>query len=70
MIVELDGYDYHRDQEAFEDDRDRDAENLAHGLVTVRMTETRLTKTADREADRLHRILRDAEALRRGQFGQ
>ena len=62
VIVELDGYDYHRDQEAFEDDRDRDAENLAHGLVTVRMTETRLTKTADHEADRLLRILRQALA--------
>ncbi len=70
VIVELDGYDYHKDQDAFEDDRDRDAEHLAHGLITVRMTAKRLDQTADYEADRLHRILRRAQAMGLGRFGQ
>ena len=30
LIVELDGWDYHKDHDAFEDDRERDAENLKH----------------------------------------
>jgi hypothetical protein len=68
VIVELDGFDYHKDHDAFEDDRDRDAENLANGLSTVRMTEKRLTEAADYEATRLDRILR--RALRLRQLGQ
>ncbi len=70
VIVELDGYDYHKDQDAFEDDRDRDAEHLAQGLITVRMTGKRLKETADYEADRLHRILRRAQAMGLGSSGQ
>jgi hypothetical protein len=41
----------------FEDDRERDAENLRHGLPTVRITKRRLSETPDREARRLHEIL-------------
>jgi hypothetical protein len=58
LIVEVDGFGYHRSREAFEEDRERDAEHLARGLSTLRMTEIRLRQTADREADRLWTILR------------
>ncbi len=57
LIVELDGWDYHKDREAFESDRERDAENLRHGLKTLRITKQRMTQTPDREAARLREIL-------------
>ncbi len=57
VIVELDGWDFHRDRYAFEDDRERDADTLAVGLVTVRITWERLTHRPDREASRLGAIL-------------
>jgi hypothetical protein len=65
LIVEVDGWGYHRDRQAFEDDRDRDADHLAQGLSTLRLTEMRLTTKADREATRLKEIL----ALRRRRRG-
>jgi hypothetical protein len=43
--------------EAFEADRERDTDNLDHGLSTVRITKKRLTNTPDDEAARLKRIL-------------
>jgi hypothetical protein len=58
LIVELDGWDFHRDRDAFEDDRDRDASALAAtGVPTLRVTWERMTARADREARRLHQIL-------------
>ena len=59
LIVELDGWDYHKDRDAFEDDRERDAENLRHRLNTLRITKQRMTQTPDREAERLQEILQD-----------
>jgi hypothetical protein len=38
-------------------DRDRDADTVAAGLATVRITWTRLTKTSRKEAERLKTIL-------------
>jgi hypothetical protein len=61
LIVELDGWDFHKDREAFEEDRERDAENLRHGTPTIRITEQRLTHDPDREAQRLHEILKRLE---------
>ena len=58
VIVELDGWDFHSDRAAFESDRDRDAELLAAGYVTVRITWERLKSQPAREAERLRRILR------------
>jgi very-short-patch-repair endonuclease len=55
VIVELDGWRYHRD--AFESDRERDAATLAAGYVTVRITWRRLTQEPEREAARLLAIL-------------
>jgi hypothetical protein len=57
LIVELDGWDTHRDHEAFEDDRDRDADHLDHGFTTIRITKQRLMTQPDYEAARLHRII-------------
>jgi hypothetical protein len=57
VIVECDGREYHKNQDAFEDDRERDTENLKHGLITVRLTKKRLTHAPDYEAARLREIL-------------
>lgn len=57
LVVELDGWAFHRDRAAFESDRERDAELLAAGYVTVRITWDRLHRDPRREADRLRRIL-------------
>jgi hypothetical protein len=57
LIVEVDGYDVHSGRVSFEDDRDRDASMLVHGLPTVRVTEERIDNLPHREAERLHRIL-------------
>jgi hypothetical protein len=70
VIVECDGWDFHKDKQAFEDDRERDADHLDHGLVTVRLTRERFTRQPDDEAGRLKRILRQrgwrAEGDQRG----
>jgi hypothetical protein len=57
VIVECDGREYHKNQDAFEDDRERDTENLKHGLITVRLTKKRLINHPDYEAERLRDIL-------------
>jgi hypothetical protein len=58
VVVELDSWDFHKDREAFESDRDRDADRLAAGFVTIRITWERIKYRSAREAARLHRILR------------
>ncbi|MGH2892158.1 MAG: hypothetical protein ACRDPM_02655, partial [Solirubrobacteraceae bacterium] len=60
VIVELDGWEFHKHKEAFEEDRERDTDHLDHGLSTVRITKHRFTHTPDHEAARLIRILRRA----------
>jgi hypothetical protein len=57
LIVECDGWEFHRQRSAFDDDRERDAEHLRHGIPTVRITKARLDDTPDREAKRLQEIL-------------
>lgn len=57
LVVELDGWEFHADRAAFVSDRERDAELLACGYVTVRITWDRLHETPEREAARLKRIL-------------
>lgn len=63
VIVELDSWEFHQSKIAFEDDRERDANTLASGFVTVRPTYERLYERAAKEAARLHTILE----LRRAQ---
>jgi hypothetical protein len=62
VIVELDSWAFHKDKIAFETDRERDADALAHGFVTVRMTWERIEQRPQREAHRLRRILARAHA--------
>ncbi|MGZ6725550.1 MAG: DUF559 domain-containing protein [Solirubrobacteraceae bacterium] len=69
LIVELDGYDFHRDRQAFESDRNRDADTLLAGLATVRITHERIHETPAKEADRLRRILESRRASRRSTNG-
>ena len=57
VIVELGSKEFHLDPIAFETDRERDAEMLVHGLVTVRVTWERIEDRPDREAQRLGAIL-------------
>ncbi len=61
LIVELDGLEFHDDPDAFRDDRERDTENLKHGLATMRLTKDRLELTPGYEADRLREILSRGE---------
>ena len=58
LIVELDGLDFHDDEDAFRDDREHDAENLKHGVTTMRITTDRLKLTPDYEAERIMEICR------------
>ncbi len=60
VIVEIDSWKFHGDRGSFERDRDRDADHLAAGIVTVRVTEERLTGSPGREAARLRKILEQA----------
>jgi hypothetical protein len=62
VIVELDSWRFHKGKPAFETDRERDADTLARGLVTVRVTEKRLGERPEHEAARLHAILRRRRA--------
>jgi very-short-patch-repair endonuclease len=54
LVVELDGWHFHRGPRSFRDDRLRDTVLKDHGLDTVRLTADRLT---DPEGARLQRIL-------------
>jgi hypothetical protein len=57
MIVELDSWEFHKDAIAFQTDRERDAETLAQGFATVRITYDRIHQAPQSEADRLRAIL-------------
>ena len=65
LVIELDGWEFHKGRVAFGDDRDRDADLLSFGYETVRITWERLHETPEREAARLKRILarRDRELV-------
>ena len=58
LVAELDGYDFHATRQAFERDRDRDADLLNAGFSTIRITHTRLNRHATAEAKRLRSLLR------------
>lgn len=57
LIVELDGWRFHGDRRSFESDRARDADALAAGLATLRITWERLVGAPADEAERLRQIL-------------
>jgi very-short-patch-repair endonuclease len=58
LIVETDGYRYHRGSQAFEDDRERDLELHSHGYTIRRFSYRQVTTTPQRVAATI------AEALR------
>jgi very-short-patch-repair endonuclease len=57
LIVETDGYRYHRGRQAFEDDRARDVELRLRGYQVVRFTHPQVTQEAARVAEILRRLL-------------
>jgi hypothetical protein len=59
VIVEIDSWEFHRFRSSFEGDRHRDADQLAGGFVTVRVTDERMKQASEAEARRLHKILAD-----------
>jgi hypothetical protein len=65
LIVELDSWEFHKDPIAFQADRERDAETLAAGFATLRITWRRIEQAPLREAERLRMILKRRQALRR-----
>ncbi len=58
LIVELDSWAHHSTRESFESDRNRDADTLAVGHNTVRITWERMRGQPAKEAARLDQILR------------
>jgi len=62
LIVEVDGWDFHRSRDSFERDRIRDADIYeAAGIPTVRLTHERMKTQPEIEAARLERILKRRE---------
>ncbi|HEX8977490.1 MAG TPA: DUF559 domain-containing protein [Solirubrobacteraceae bacterium] len=57
VIVELDGWAFHRDRASFENDRERDAATSALGFLTYRLTRARMRGQGRLEAERLHALL-------------
>jgi very-short-patch-repair endonuclease len=47
LIVELDGWEFHKDRAAFEQDRARDAAHLLAGIRVIRVTSRQLDKSEE-----------------------
>jgi hypothetical protein len=62
LIVELDGFAFHRHRAAFERDRARDATLLAVGYRVIRLTHRRLDQEGEVVAQELRLLLRDEES--------
>ncbi len=58
LVVETDGYRYHRGRQAFEDDRDRDLALKARGFAVVRLSEKQVDEQPQRVAETLAAALR------------
>jgi hypothetical protein len=63
LVVELDGYAYHRSPEAFERDRERDVALTLAGLRVVRLTWRAVTTDAARSAASIRRLIARAPIL-------
>jgi very-short-patch-repair endonuclease len=61
LVVECDGYEFHRDRATFESDRARDLQLARHGVQTVRITQRRLQTEPDALAGDLKALLRGSE---------
>jgi hypothetical protein len=62
IVIELDSWEFHRDREAFEIDRDKDVDRQVAGYAPVRITWERITLRSAREAARLHELVRKRRA--------
>lgn len=60
LIVETDGYRYHGDRAAFEEDRDRDLKLKSLGYEVIRLSYRQVEKEPQRVADVLRSALSDA----------
>jgi very-short-patch-repair endonuclease len=58
LIVEVDGYEYHRGRESFESDRARDVDLAVQGYRVLRFTYRQVTKEPDRTAAKIKALLR------------
>jgi very-short-patch-repair endonuclease len=66
LVVEADGYRYHRGRAAFEDDRARDLELRGKGFTVIRLSEAQVDGDARRVAETLAAALRvGADAAQR-----
>ena len=70
VVVEIDGYVFHKTRAAFERDRERDAVLQVAGYRVVRITERRLTARAADVATTLGALLesRSQEGWQRGRM--
>jgi very-short-patch-repair endonuclease len=59
LIVETDGYRYHGDRAAFEEDRDRDLKLKSLGYEVIRLSYRQITKEPQRVAEVLRGLLSD-----------
>ena len=57
LVVETDGYRYHRGRVSFEDDRARDLRLRNHGFEVIRLTYNQVTKQPRETADVLRKLL-------------
>lgn len=57
LIVEVDGYEFHRGRDSFESDRARDAKLLAQGYQVLRFTYRQVTQESAQTAATVRRLL-------------
>ncbi|HEY5815171.1 MAG TPA: DUF559 domain-containing protein [Solirubrobacterales bacterium] len=60
LVVETDGYRYHRGRQAFVDDRARDLDLRARGFEVIRLSEGQVAEGANRVAEVLRQALLSA----------
>jgi very-short-patch-repair endonuclease len=70
LIVEVDGYRYHRTRRSFEDDRRRDAKHTVAGRRAVRVTRDRIVRGYRELLAELVRLLSAVPALPPGRSGR
>ena len=58
LVVETDGYDYHRGRQAFQDDRGRDLDLRARGYQVIRVAEKQVNEEPQRVAEVVRAALR------------
>jgi very-short-patch-repair endonuclease len=57
LIVETDGYRYHRGRLSFENERARDLQLRSHGFEVVRLTYNQVARQPEKTADVLRKLL-------------